>query len=188
MSRFVAIAATALVALTLGGAAATAAPVPVPGPKQPIERLSISGGLYKVHYGDPGCFTGKGNLGAAYAVPAGATLLGATVYATDILDAPFVSATLNNHSLVTGSTSQLAQGFTKGKPGTTTLELVPKTAVTLGPAEAINISINVSEGTCFKGAEVRFIRGPVPVAPPAQNDRSVELGPASDGSPAQRSR
>ena len=160
----------------------------MPGPKHPIERLSISGGLFKVHYGNPGCFTGKGNLGAAYAVPAGATLLGATIYAVDTFDAPVVSATLNNHSLVTGSTAQLASGFTKGVPGTTTFELVPKTAVTLGPAEAVNISVNVGDGTCFKGAEVRFIRGPVPAAPPAQSDRSVVPGQAQDGSPVQQAR
>ena len=70
-------------------------PGPGSGPKQPIERLSISGGLYKVNYGNPGCFTGEGNLGAAYAVPAGATLLGATIYAVDSFDVPVVSATLN---------------------------------------------------------------------------------------------
>jgi hypothetical protein len=57
----------------------------------------------------------EGTLGAAYAVPAGSTLLGVTVYATDGSKTASVGATLNNHYLVSGSTSQLAHGFTPAR-------------------------------------------------------------------------
>ena len=55
--------------------------------------------------------------------------------------------------------------------------------MTVGAAEAVNIGVRVGDGVCFKGAELRFIRGPVPVAPPVQIDRSAVPGQAPDGTP-----
>ena len=65
--------------LALGGTVALAAPTTpaspteaasaLPGPKQPIEHLGLSGGLFADTSGEPGCFGASGTKSASFPVP-----------------------------------------------------------------------------------------------------------------------
>lgn len=76
----------------------------VPGRKQPIEHLGLSGGYFDDKSGNPGCYTGAGTQGASFPVPRGALITGLTAYAVDGLANANVSVTLNGHDLASGGT------------------------------------------------------------------------------------
>jgi hypothetical protein len=106
----------------------------------------------------PRCFTGAGTLGSPFAVPGGAVVTGATVYVIDGQTTANVFAALNKHDMTSGGTFELARGNTTGMAGTTKLELVVDGGAVLATGQAINMSVTVGEGTCFKGAEVHYLR------------------------------
>jgi hypothetical protein len=111
-----------------------------------------------VKSGSPGCFTGAGTLGSPFAVPGGAVVTGATVYVIDGQTTANVFAALNKHDMTSGGTFELARGNTTGVAGTTKLELVVQGGAVLATGQAINMSVTVGDGTCFKGAEVHYLR------------------------------
>jgi hypothetical protein len=159
MFRSVVGATLAAAALALGGAnPAGGEGAPLPGPKQPTEHAAISGGFFQVKSGKPGCFTGAGTLGAPFPVPRGAVVTGATVYVIDGQTSANLFVTVNRHDMTSGATSELVRANTTGVAGTTTLELVIAGGAVLGPGQAINMSVTVGDGTCFKGAEVHYLR------------------------------
>jgi hypothetical protein len=172
---------TALGALTLALASVSAAAVgaPVPGPKQPLEHAAISGGLFQVKSGKPGCFTGSGTFAAPFPVPGGAVVTGATVYVIDGQTSTNIFATLNKHDMTSGATSELARGNTSGIAGTTTIELVAVGGAIVASGQAVNMSVTVGDGTCFKGAEVHYLR-----TPSSTPGSTAEQPPAVGYSPA----
>jgi hypothetical protein len=156
--------AVAIAASTVSVAAvASAAPTApaVPGPRQPVEHLSLSGANFIARSGNPGCFTGAGSLGAGFAVPRGAMVTGATLFVIDTSPTKQIFGDLSYHDLTSGGTFLLKSGGS-GLAGTTTktVELAPAEGHVLTTGQAVNLSITIGDGTCLKGAEVHFVRDP----------------------------
>jgi hypothetical protein len=173
------LAAVAASFLSLGGGVAVAAPTtapisaPVPGPKQQIEHLGLSGGLFQTVSGTPRCFTGGGTEAANFPVPRGAQVVGLTAYVIDSEGQAGVSVELNRHSLVSGGTYRMGSAYTSGTPGETTLTIVASPAGVLDEPSSVNVSVAVGDGTCFKGAEVHFLSNTA-AAQPAGTARAPE--------------
>ena len=185
MTRLLAAAATASItaaaaALTLavsGPAAAT-----VPGPKEPIEHAGISGAHFFKRSGTPGCFTGGGSVGAGFPVPAGARLVGATLYVIDSQPNRAILGELDRHNFTSGGTFTLGKGTSAD--GTETIEIGLDPGYVVGPDEAVNLIVTIGDGTCFKGGEVHFVRSPS--APPPASRQSAPApvpGLKPDGAP-----
>lgn len=180
-----AVSAAALLTLTAGAAAAAPSqPNQVPGPKPPTEHIAISGGFFQTQSGEPRCFTGTGSLAAAFQLPAGAVVTGATAYMIDSFEPGNVFVTLRRHDVLDGGTYTLASKGTTGAPGETSLELKPKQPAPLPVTSAINMTVNVGDAMCFKGAVVHFIRGTAPAA--VEVARQSSDGFAPDGSRSAR--
>ncbi len=189
MYRPLAVAAAAAAVLAVGGVAFAApttgptVPTPVtptaaaPGPKQPIEHLGLSGGYFDKKSGNPGCFTGAGTLGASFPVPRGALITGLTAYATDSQANGNVFVTLNRHDLASGGTYRLGTANTTGAPGTVTVEIKLNPAVSVNVPSSTNVDVTVGDGTCFKGAELHFIRNPASVAAPPPDPTAARPQP-----------
>ena len=179
-------AAAAVAALGLGCNAVVAqTSASLPGQKQPIEHIAISGAMFKVADGTPGCYGGAGTVASAFPVPRGALLIGATAYVIDPFDDGKIGVELNRHDLVTGGTVRLATAFTQGASGHSTLELKPSQPVLLDGPHAVNITVRVGSVTCFKGAEVHFIRNglaAVGATAQASDEPQAAEGRAADGS------
>lgn len=168
MSRSLLVAAAAAGVLALGGTVALAAPTTpaspteaasaLPGPKQPIEHLGLSGGLFADTSGEPGCFGASGTKSASFPVPRGALVTGLTAYVIDSTATAGVSVSLNRHDLTSGGTFRLGNAFTSGSPGSTTLVIEPSPGVLLTDASSVNVDVAVGKSTCLKGVEVHFIR------------------------------
>ena len=153
--------ATAMLALAaLGGSAVSAS---VPGPRQPIEHISVSGANFNVRSGNPGCCTGAGSLGFGYRVPRGAMITGATVYIIDTSPTAAVFAELFRHDFATGASGTLDCGVSSGTT-TDQIELTVDPGYVVTAGQAINVVVTVASGTCFKGAEVHYIAHPDPTA------------------------
>jgi hypothetical protein len=161
MSRFLALAAAGALGLTVAvsAMAASATSATVPGPRQPVEHLSISGANFDVRSGTPGCFTGGGSMGANFAVPRGAMVTGATLYVIDTVSPGSIFGELDRHQLSSGGSYRLGTGSSTVN-GTSTVDIVVDPGYVLAPAEAVNLIVTIPSGACFKGAEVHFIRNP----------------------------
>jgi hypothetical protein len=153
------IGAAAALAVALGGPAAAA----VPGPKEPIEHVGISGAHFFTRSGTPSCFGAAGSVGAGFPVPAGAMVVGATLYTIDSSPTAHVFGELVRHNFTSGGTFRLGSAASTG--GTGTVEIGVDPGYVLGPDEAVNLIITKPAGACFKGGEVHFVRKPA--APPA---------------------
>lgn len=174
MSRSLLAVAVATGVLAFGGAVAVAAPTAVPGPKQPIEHLGLSGGLFDNASGDPGCFAGAGTKSASFPAPRGAMVTGLTAYVIDSTTTAGISVSLNRHDLTSGGTFRLGNAFTAGSPGATTLTLEPSPGVVLAEPSSVNVDVSVGKGTCLKGVEVHFIRNGAAAAQPTTAARVPE--------------
>ena len=200
MYRSIAVTAAAAAVLAVGGvafAAPTASPTlptPIaptaaaPGPKQPIEHLGLSGGYFDKKAGTPGCYTGAGTFGASFPVPRGALITGLTAYAVDGQANGNVYVALNRHDLASGGTYRLGTANTTGTPGEVTIDIKLNPAVAVSAPSSTNVDVTVADGTCFKGAEVHFIRNPAPVVAPTPNPTAARPEPtatalAPDGAP-----
>lgn len=189
MYRTFAVAAAAAAVLAVGGIAFAAptgsptVPAPIaptaaaPGPKQPIEHIGLSGGYFDKKSGNPGCYTGAGTFGASFPVPRGALVTGVTAYATDTQANGNVFVALNRHDLASGGTYRLGTANTTGSPGTVTVEIKLNPAVAVNVPSSINVDVTVADGTCFKGAELHFIRNPAPVVAPTPDPTAVRPEP-----------
>lgn len=182
MARLLAATATitisAAAAVALGSPAAAA----VPGPKEPIEHAGISGAHFFTRSGAPGCFTGGGSVGAGFPVPAGARVVGATLYVIDGEPTRTIFGELDRHNFTSGGTFTLGKGSSAGGTGTIDIRLDPGYVV--GPDEAVNLIVTIGDGTCFKGGEVHFVRSPS--APPPASRQSAPVpapGLKPDGAP-----
>jgi hypothetical protein len=173
MSRSFALGAAGAVAVTVGAlavSAASATSAAVPGPRQPVEHLSISGANFDVRSGNPGCYTGGGSVGANFAVPRGAMVTGATLYVIDNVSPGSIFGELDRHQFSNGGSYRLGYGKST-VDGTSTVDIVVDPGYVLAPAEAVNLIVSIPDGTCFKGAEVHFIRDPSPTAGAAMPTR-----------------
>lgn len=167
-------AALAAGAITLTGVVAVATPPAIPGPKQPVEHLGLSGGLFQNAIGEPECFGASGVKSASFPVPRGAMVTGLTAYVVDGSATAGVGVSLNRHDLTTGGTFRLGNVFTTGSPGTTTLAIDLKPGVLLSEASSMNVDVTVGKSTCLKGVEVHFIRNGAAVAQPTSAPRAPE--------------
>jgi hypothetical protein len=171
----------AAAALALGGAAATAGE-PVPGPRQPVQHVAVSGGLFQVKSGKPGCFTGAGTVASPFPIPAGVLITGATVHLIDSQPGANISAALNRHDLASGGTFELGRATSSGTPGTAQLEITIAGGARLDPGQALNMGVTVGDGTCFKGAEVHYLAddGASPALARTQPTRAPGFSPQGD--------
>lgn len=184
MPRLVVRATLGAITLALACVSTAALGAPAPGPKQPLEHAAISGGFFQVKSGKPGCFTGGGTFGAPFPVPGGAVVTGATVYVIDGQTNTNIFATLNKHDMTSGATTEIARGNTNGIAGTTTFELVAQGGAVVGPGQAVNMSVTVGDGTCFKGAEVHYLREAGSTAASTARQRSADgYSPAGEREP-----
>ena len=185
MSRSLAVAAVSACVLAFGGAVALAAPttppgpvptpVPVPGAKEPVESIGLSGGLFNVTSGAPGCYGSGGTSMAGFPVPRGAVVTGVTAYVVDSFPDRGIAVSLNRHDLTTGGTYRLGNASTSGAPGSATVAIALRPGVRIDKASSVNVDVTVGKGTCFKGAEVHFIRGGTAPAPePTATARAAE--------------
>ena len=185
MTRLLAAAATASItaaaALTLAVSGPAAAAVP--GPKEPIEHAGIGGAHFFKRSGTPGCFTGGGSVGAGFPVPAGARLVGATLYVID--------SQPNRGDLRRARPAQLHQRWHLHPWARAPVPTAPersRSASTRGtsssPDEAVNLIVTIGDGTCFKGGEVHFVRSPS-APPPASRQSAPAPAPGlkPDGAP-----
>jgi hypothetical protein len=173
----------AVAALGLGGITAAAPLDPLlPGPKQPIEHIGVSGGFFKAESGNPACFSGTGSASSDFPVPRGALLIGATLYVIDSFATGSIGGSLNRHDFATGATFPLAAAVTDGAPGNAVLELKPAQPALLSASQGVHIRVNVGPSTCLKGAEVHFIRnGAAAVADPAAETAATVIPQQEDG-------
>lgn len=173
-----AVAAAGLLACgaTVAVAAPTSSPAPtsVPGPKQPIEHIGLSGGLFQNTLGEPGCFGSSGSKGASFPLPRGALVTGLTAYVYDSSTTAGISVSLDRHSLVSGGTYRLGSAFTTGAPGRGTLAIDLDPGVLLEEPSSVNVNVTIGKSTCLTGAEVHFIRNGAAVAQPATGARVPE--------------
>ena len=183
MPRLLTFAATAAVALTVGATATSAAvtvsptatSTAVPGPRQPVEHLGISGANFHTRSGNPGCYTGSGSVGTGFAVPRGAMVTGVTVYVIDSSSSASIYGELTHHSFTNGASYRLGTASSTGT-GTSTLDIVVDPGYVVAPGEAVNLVVTIGSGTCLKGAEVHFIRNPsaAPASGPARAPQPTE--------------
>jgi hypothetical protein len=161
---------------TVAVAAPTSSPAPtsVPGPKQPIEHLGLSGGLFQALVGEPDCYASGGIAMASFPVPRGGLVTGVTAYVTDGSSTARINVALNRHSLVSGGTYRLGAVYTTGAPGSTELSVDLDPGVLISEASSVNVEVTVGKGTCFRGAEVHFIRNGAAVAQPIGAARAPE--------------
>ena len=165
--------AAATIALAAG---ASAAPAAVPGPREPIEHLGLSGANFHTRSGTPGCFSGGGSVGAGFPVPRGAMVTGATLYVIDSSPTVKVFGELSVHDFTTGATHTLGTAGSTVN-GTSTMEIVVDPGYVLTTGQAVNLVVTIGSGTCFKGAEVHFIRNPMTTTTSSAS-RSGEPTPA----------
>lgn len=167
MPRLRTLAATAAVALTVGATATSAAvtvgptatSTAVPGPRQPVEHLGISGANFHTRSGNPGCYTGSGSVGTGFAVPRGAMVTGVTLYVIDSSSTVSIHGELTHHSFTNGGSYLLGTATSTGT-GTSTMDIVVDPGYVVAPGEAVNLVVTIGSGTCLKGAEVHFVRNP----------------------------
>lgn len=167
-------AALAAGAIALMGVVAVATPSAIPGPKQPVEHLGLSGGLFQDTVGEPGCFGASGTKSASFPVPRGAMVTGLTAYVVDSSTTAGMGVTLNRHDLATGGTFRLGNVFTTGSPGSTTMAMELSPGVLLSEASSVNVDVTVGKSTCLKGVEVHFIRNGAAAAQPTIAPRAPE--------------
>ena len=152
--------AATLVALALaaagGSTVAHAASAPVPGPRQRIEHVAVSGAQFGVRSGTPQCYTGAGAVHRGFEIPAGSTLLGLTAYVVDGQSPASIHVELQRHDLATGGSYVLAKGDSVNGQDTT-IEAKIADGHVVGTAEGVNAVVTIPSGTCFKGAVLHYL-------------------------------
>ncbi len=171
IARLTAVVIATVLALAVGGGSAGSTALPdrvatdhsVPGPKQPIDTIGISGAQFHVRSGDPHCHTGAGSLGSGFPVPRGAMVIGATVYHIDGSTTSSVYGELSRHNFTTGGSHILAKGTSPvATSGSGRLELNVASGYVMTEGEAINMVVSFASGSCLKGVEVHYIAHPEP--------------------------
>lgn len=159
MSRRLAVGLAAVALLVLAPTTPDAQAESTPGPRQPVEHLTLRAEAFTTTSGDTRCYIGTGFLTAAFPVPSPATIVGATAYVDDPSTTGGLGLGLVRRGLLDNSTLNFGYTNVAGAPGRVAVDLNVQEPVQLDAGQTLRMDIGVNKGTCFLGGEIHYIRG-----------------------------